>query len=46
MFLSVFALGTIGVASSQFVRGTNSLLDPLDSGETETLELVGAGTGQ
>ena len=45
--VSVFTLGTIGMASAQFVRGTNSILDPVgDTGETENLELIGAGSGQ
>ncbi len=44
--LPVFVLSTLSMASAQFVKGTNSLLDPTDSGETENLEVIGGGIGQ
>lgn len=44
--LPVFVLSTISLASAQFVKGTNSLLDPTDPGETENLEVIGGGQGQ
>lgn len=45
--LPVLVLSTVGISSAQFIRGTNSILDPVgDTGETENLELIGAGAGQ